>query len=357
MATRLAVPGRHWHRLEDGQVQCDVCPRECRLQEGQRGLCFVRQRQNDEIVLTTWGRSSGFCIDPVEKKPLNHFYPGTPVLSFGTAGCNLTCKFCQNHSISKSREMDSLAASATPDKIAEVAQSRGCWSVAYTYNDPVIFLEYAVDVAEACHAQGVFNIAVTAGYIHRAPMEEFFRPMDAVNLDLKAFTERFYKRLCTGSLGAVQDTACYIRHETGVWLELTTLLIPGENDGEAEIEELCQWVLEALGDDVPLHFSAFHPDFRMMDVPATPVETLLRARKQALAAGLKYVYCGNVHHEESDATWCPGCGESVIGRDWYTLKDWRLRHGGYCEGCGTAVAGRFAERPGLWGSRREVVQL
>ncbi|MAO90593.1 MAG: AmmeMemoRadiSam system radical SAM enzyme [Rhodospirillales bacterium] len=352
-----AVPARYWQPLEDGRIQCDVCPRECKLHDGQRGLCFVRARRGDELVLTTYGRASGYCIDPIEKKPLNHFLPGTPVLSFGTAGCNLTCKFCQNWDISKSRQMDRLMDQAAPGAIAAAAQQTGCRSVAYTYNDPVIFLEYAVDVAAACHEVGIANVAVTAGYIKDAARQEFFQRMDAVNLDLKGFTEDFYHKLCTASLAAVQETAVYLVKERKCWVELTTLLIPGENDSEAEIEALTQWVFEALGPDVPLHFTAFHPDYKMMDKPRTPPETLIRAWKIGRKNGLHHVYTGNIHHEPTGSTYCPGCGTKVIGRDWHQLSDWGLGQGGHCTGCGTAIAGRFEPRPGTWGRQRKPIRL
>ena len=289
------VSGRHWHALPDGRVQCDICPRECKLRDGQRGLCFVRARRGGEIVLTTYGRSSGFCIDPIEKKPLDHFLPGTPVLSFGTAGCNLTCKFCQNWDISKSREMDRLMDEAPPEAIAEAAMQTGCHSVAFTYNDPVIFFEYALDVAAACRSRGIKNVAVSAGYICPEARAEFYDAMDAVNVDLKAFTEGFYKTLCSAELEVVKETLVYIKHETDVWLEITTLLIPGENDSEGEIEELTQWLVEALGPDVPLHFSAFHPDYKMTDKPNTPPETLIRAWRIARKNGVRYAYTGNIH--------------------------------------------------------------
>jgi pyruvate formate lyase activating enzyme len=351
------VPARYWHRLDDGRLQCDLCPRLCRLHEGQRGLCFVRARRGDRLVLTTYGRSSGFCVDPIEKKPLNHFLPGTPVLSFGTAGCNLTCKFCQNWDISKSREFDRLQATAGPETIATAAERLGCRSVAFTYNDPVIFLEYAVDVAEACHARGVRTVAVTAGYICPEPRIEFYRHMDAANVDLKGFTERFYKQLCTAQLEPVKQTAVYIKHETDCWLELTTLLIPGENDSPAEIEALTQWVVDELGPDVPLHFSAFHPDWKMLDTPPTPPATLSMAREIAIRNGVRYAYTGNVHDKPGESTYCQGCGSILIGRDWYELSDWNLTDDGHCLRCGTRCAGVFEGRPGTWGRRRRPVRL
>ncbi len=348
---------RYWHRLEDGRIQCDLCPRFCRLREGQRGLCFVRAREGDQLVLTTHGRSSGFCIDPIEKKPLNHFLPGTPVLSFGTAGCNLTCKFCQNWDISKARADDRLTDRASPEAIADAALKGGCRSVAYTYNDPVIFLEYAVDVAEACHARGLSNVAVTAGYVCAEPRDEFFAGMDAANVDLKGFTEAFYKKLCSGALAPVLETLEYLRHETGVWLEITTLLIPGENDSPAEIEAMTGWIAERLGPDVPLHLTAFHPDWRMQDRQATPPATLHRARRIARQAGLRHVYTGNVHDEAGQSTYCHGCGERLIGRDWYRITDWALGDDGRCRRCGTALAGVFDGRAGAWGRRRQAVQV
>jgi pyruvate formate lyase activating enzyme len=351
------VPARYWHRLDDGRIQCDVCPRYCKLHEDQRGLCFVRARQGDAMVLTTYGRSSGFCIDPIEKKPLNHFLPGTPVLSFGTAGCNLTCKFCQNWDISKAREVDKLNQSATPDAIAAAARQLGCRSVAFTYNDPVIFLEYAVDTARACHAAGLKTVAVTAGYITRQARGEFFETIDAANVDLKGFTEGFYRNLCGGKLADVLDTLVWLRRETNVWLEITTLLIPGENDSTAELDALSSWIAAELGVDVPLHFTAFHPDWKMREHGPTPPATLTRARAIAMAHGLRYVYTGNVHDPAGGSTYCHGCGTMLIGRDWYELNAWGLDAAGGCRNCGTKLAGVLEPRPGAWGRKRQPVQF
>jgi len=351
------TPARHWQWLDDGRIQCDVCPRECKLQEGQRGLCFVRARQGDQLLLTTYGRSSGYCIDPIEKKPLNHFLPGTPILSFGTAGCNLTCKFCQNWDISKSRAMDRLMDQAPPEAIAEAAHKHGCRAVAYTYNDPVIFLEYAGDVADACRARGIKNVAVSAGYVKEAARADFFGRMDAANIDLKGFTEAFYHKLCTGHLQPVLETIEWLVNETDVWVELTTLLIPGENDSDQELEGLCSWVMEKLGPHVPIHFSAFHPDYRMMDKDATPTSTLLRAHAIARRAGIHYPYTGNIHHEATGTTHCPGCDAPVIGRDWYEITRWSLGQGGHCTHCGMAVSGHFETAPGTWGRKRQPITL
>jgi len=307
------------------------------------------------MVLTTYGRSSGFCVDPIEKKPLNHFLPGSSVLSFGTAGCNLGCRFCQNWDISKAREWDKLADAASPEEIARAARRLGCRSVAFTYNDPVIFAEYAIDVAQACHEHGINAVAVTAGYITADARPEFYQHMDAANVDLKAFSEEFYHRLCFASLAPVLETLKFLR-ETGVWFEVTTLLIPGENDSDAEIHKAAEWFAENLGPNVPWHFTAFHPDFKMLEKPRTPQKTLTRAREIAQSKGLHYVYTGNVHDSSGGSTWCPCCGKLLIERDWYELGEWNLVNN-RCAFCGFEIAGRFEERPGSWGARRRPVQL
>jgi pyruvate formate lyase activating enzyme len=346
----------YWHRLEDGRIQCDVCPRFCTLREGQRGLCFVRARQGDQVVLTTYGRSSGFCVDPIEKKPLNHFLPGTSVLSFGTEGCNLSCKFCQNWDISKSREIAKLADEASPERIARAAKALGCRSVAFTYNDPTIFLEYAIDVADACRELGIKTVAVTAGYICEKPREEFYEHIDAANVDLKAFTEKFYWEITGAHLQPVLETLVYLKRQTKIWLEITNLVIPGYNDSGKEIAEMSRWVVENLGPDVPMHFSAFHPDWKMLDIPPTPPSVLSRARRIALEAGVRYAYTGNVDDPEGGSTFCHSCGANLIGRDGYDLTVWSLSDG-RCSSCGEPCAGFFEESPGRWGSRRLPVRL
>ncbi len=357
LADSHTVPTSYWHALPDGRIQCDVCPRACRLREGQRGLCFVRGRADDQVVLASYGRSSGFCVDPVEKKPLHHFLPGTPVLSFGTAGCNLACRFCQNWDISKSREVDVLSSTAAPEALAEAASRLGCRSVAFTYNDPVIFMEYAMDVADACRERGIRAVAVSAGYVNPQPRAELFRHVDAANIDLKAITDSFYEKVAFGNLGPVLETLEYLRHETGVWLEITTLLIPGCNDAEGQIAAECAWLAEHLGPDVPLHFSAFHPDFKMREVPATPPATLRRARQIALDHGLRYVYTGNVHDAEGQTTRCGACGEPVVVRDWYEILSYRITGSGHCANCSAPIPGVFDGPAGEWGSRRLPVRL
>ncbi len=351
-------PGRYWHPIEGGErIECDLCPRRCRLHEGQRAFCFVRQNVGGEMRLTTYGRSTGFCIDPIEKKPLNHFLPGTAVLSFGTAGCNLGCRFCQNWDISKAREIERLSDEASPEAIAEAAVRSGCRSVAFTYNDPVIFAEYAIDAARACHARGVRTVAVTAGYITPEARGDFFEPLDAANIDLKAFTETFYQKLCFAHLDPVLDTLRWLRAETDVWFEVTTLLIPGQNDSPEEVDRLAGWLVENVGPETPLHLTAFHPDFKMTDLPRTPSETLVRARQQALDAGLKHVYTGNVHDADGQSTWCAGCGERLIWRDWYDLGEWNLDPAGACKSCGRKAAGVFEAKPGDWGRKRQRIQI
>jgi pyruvate formate lyase activating enzyme len=350
-------PTRYWHVIDDGRVQCDVCPRACKMHEGQRGLCFVRGVEAGEVKLYTYGRSSGFCVDPIEKKPLNHFLPGSAVLSFGTAGCNLACKFCQNWDMSKSREMDTLQDRANPKDLALAAEQLGCASVAYTYNDPVIFMEYAIDVAQACRERNIKSVAVTAGYMCDEPRREFYRHMDAANVDLKGFTERFYRKVCGAELGAVLETLEFLKRETKVWFEITTLLIPDENDSDAEIDRMTQWIAAKLGPDVPLHFTAFHPDWKMRDKPPTPPATLTRAREIALRNGLNYVYTGNVHDAAGASTYCHGCKIRVIERDWYQLGEWKLDAQGACLNCGEKIPGVFDGAAGTWGRKRARVLL
>jgi len=352
-----SFPTQYWHRLDDGRVQCDVCPRFCKLHEGQRGLCFVRAAQHGRVVLTSYGRSSGYCVDPIEKKPLNHFLPGTPILSFGTAGCNLACKFCQNWDISKSREIDTLADAASPELIARAAHQLGCSSVAYTYNDPIIFMEYAIEVAKECRKLDIKSVAVTSGYMCAAPRRELYQYMDAANVDLKGFTEDFYHKICGGHLLDVLDTLVYLKNETQVWFEITTLLIPGLNYSDEELEQMTRWGMEHLGPDVPWHFTAFHPEWKMLDRPDTPPETLSRARRIAMQNGIRYAYTGNVHDPTGGSTYCHHCGKLLVGRDWYVLSEWNLTPHGDCKFCGTHCAGVFAAQPGDWGAKRMPVRL
>ncbi|MCE9525881.1 MAG: AmmeMemoRadiSam system radical SAM enzyme [Planctomycetales bacterium] len=353
-----SLVGGWWHEVEGepGRIHCDLCPRDCTLRPGDKGFCFVRENREGQMVLSTYGRSTGFCIDPIEKKPLNHFYPGTSVLSFGTAGCNLGCKFCQNWSISKSREVELLSESASPEAIATAARELGCRSVAFTYNDPVVWAEYAIDTARACRAVGVKTVAVTAGYITPAARGPFYEVMDAANVDLKGFTEEFYQKLTLSHLQPVLDTLRWLKHESSTWFEITNLIIPQANDSPDELKQMCDWILESVGPDVPVHFTAFHPDFRLNDRERTPPATLFAAYEIAKRAGLHYIYAGNIHAPEHQTTYCPGCGKDLIERTGYTINGYNLR-GNQCAACGTVVAGHFDERPGNWGSRRQPVRI
>lgn len=348
--------GRYWEKLDDNRIQCNLCPRHCKMSEGQRGFCFVRQNIDDKMMLTTYGRSSGFCIDPIEKKPLNHFYPGTSVLSFGTAGCNLGCKFCQNWDISKAKKMDRLMNQASPSTIAQIAHDKKCKSVAFTYNDPVIFLEYAVDTARQCHELGIKTVAVTAGYITKQARGEFFSHLDATNIDLKAFTQHFYRKLCFADLQDVLDTIKYVHEETSVHMEITNLVIPQNNDDLEEFKRMSQWILDNVGDQVPVHFSAFHPDYKMLGLPRTPAVTLSRARNVARQLGLKYVYTGNVHDQDGDTTYCGGCGTELIVRDWYDLKSYKMNMN-KCSKCNHVISGYFDLKPGNWGKKRIRIKM
>jgi AmmeMemoRadiSam system radical SAM enzyme/AmmeMemoRadiSam system protein B/AmmeMemoRadiSam system protein A len=346
-----------WHDDADtGRIICDLCPRACNMKPGDRGFCFVRQNVDGQMALTTYGKSTGFCIDPIEKKPLNHFYPGTAVLSFGTAGCNLGCKFCQNWDISKSREVERLSQLATPDTIAVAAKATNCRSVAFTYNDPIIWAEYAIDTAEACRREGVKSVAVTAGYISPAARPAFFHAMDAANVDLKAFTEEFYHKITYSHLQPVLDTLRWLKHESDVWFEITNLLIPDANDSPDEVRRMCDWILEAVGADVPVHFTAFHPDFRMTDRGRTPHETLLQAKQIAIEQGIRFAYVGNVNDVKNQSTWCPSCQHLLIERNHYQLGAYHVANG-CCANCGQAIAGHFENHPGNWGAKRQPIRI
>ena len=350
-------PTHYWNPVEGERVQCDICPHQCKLKAGQRGLCYVRGNDAGEVVLYSYGRSSGFCIDPIEKKPLNHFLPGTPVLSFGTAGCNLSCKFCQNWDMSKSRQMDTLASQATPEALADACTKTGCRSIAYTYNDPIIFMEYAIDVAKACSEQNIKSVAVSAGFVMPEARIEFFSHMDATNIDLKGFSESFYRKFCGGHLQNVLDTLTYLVNETNCWVEITNLIIPGENDNRDELQAMCEWIRDNLNSYVPLHFTAFHPDYKMLEYPRTSLKSLEQARSIALSCGLKHVYTGNVAAIDSGSTYCSHCEQLLIERAQYQLGQWNLDLNGCCNRCQTPLAGRFEAEPGHWGARRQPVHF
>jgi pyruvate formate lyase activating enzyme len=335
---------RYWEREPDGRLRCTLCPRDCRLADGQAGFCFIRQNLGGRMASLGYGRSTGFAVDPVEKKPLNHFYPGTPILSFGTAGCNLGCRFCQNWDISKARLDARASGEYTPREVVDLAVQAGCPSIAFTYNDPIVWAEWAIDVAREAHARGLRTVAVTNGYISPGAREEFFSHMDAANVDLKAFSEGFYAKVTLSHLDPVLETLEYLARKTQVWTEVTNLVIPGLNDDPRETRSLAEWVLRHMGPDIPLHFTAFHPDYKMLDRPPTPPATLVRARAIAREVGLRYVYTGNVHDPEGQTTWCPGCGAPVIERDWMAVRGYHLE-GDACRKCRRRIAGRFSAGP------------
>ncbi len=335
---------RYFDREPDGRLRCTLCPRDCRLADGQAGFCFIRRNVGGRMVSLGYGRSTGFACDPIEKKPLDHFFPGTQVLSFGTAGCNLGCRFCQNWDISKARATNRLSDEYTPRQVVDLAVETGCPSIAFTYNDPVIWAEFAIDVAREARARGLRTVFVTAGYVREKAREEIFAHMDATNVDLKAFTEAFYAKATLAHLAPVLETLEWLARRTSVWTEVTNLVIPGLNDDPRETRALAEWVRDHMGPDVPLHFSAFHPDFKMLDRPPTPPATLGRARAIAREVGLRHVYTGNVHDPEGQTTFCPGCGEPVIVRDWFAIRRYRLS-GDACAACGARLAGRFGDGP------------
>ncbi|HQO58665.1 MAG TPA: AmmeMemoRadiSam system radical SAM enzyme [Candidatus Omnitrophota bacterium] len=339
-------PARYWDKADAGHIVCRLCPRACRLAEGQRGFCFIRQNIGQSLVLTAYGQTSGLCVDPIEKKPLNHFLPGSSVLSFGTIGCNLGCRFCQNWDLSRSREEDRLAVHAPPEAIARRARDLGCRSVALTYNEPVIFAEYAIDTADACHDEGVKSVAVTAGYITGEARRDFFQAMDAANVDLKSFSEEFYREYCQGSLRTVLETLLYLKNETSVWVEITTLLIPGRNDSQEEVSKMAEWIVSNLGPDVPLHLTAFHPAYRLMDTPATPADILQRSRRIARSQGVRHVYTGNIIDSEGSRTYCHACGKGLIERAGYKIGACHLIQGNRCAFCGAECAGVFPVETG-----------
>ncbi len=329
-----------WEPAANEKLLCTLCPRYCTIGEGQAGFCFIRQNINGKLYSIGYGRPTGFAIDPIEKKPLNHFLPGSEILSFGTAGCNLGCKFCQNWLTSKARIDSTNSFYATPDEVVKLALKYNTPSIAYTYNDPVIFGEYVIDISRIARKEGIKNVLVTAGYIDKEARKEVYKYVDAANVDLKAFTETFYHKLTFSHLNDVLDTLKWIKHETDVWLEITNLIIPGENDNEEEIKQMCDWIVNNLGDEVPLHFTAFHPDFKMRDKPSTPATTLRQARETAKNVGIKYCYLGNVHDPDGQTTYCPSCNTPIIKRDWHSVLQNNLR-AGKCKICQTRIAGIF----------------
>lgn len=333
----------YWHQLSDGSLKCFLCPHYCHFtKDGQVGLCHARFRKDDQIIAATYGRVSSLHVDPMEKKPLYHYLPGRDILSLGTIGCNLRCTFCQNWPISRADiESAEQLPLITPEMIVEKALKLKTPAVAFTYNEPIIFFEYTIDTARLCHEKGLKTVAVTAGYISLEARKEFFSYIDAANVDLKSFSKDFYKKICGVKLDVILDNLLYIKNETNVWLELTTLIIPGENDSVEELEKLTHWIKDNLGPDVPLHFSAFHPDYKMLDHPSTPLNTLVKAREIALKNGLRYVFTGNLYDPAGANTYCHNCGKAVIKRDGFSVIENNIVQNNECKFCHTPCKGVF----------------
>lgn len=329
-----------WEPAEKNKILCTLCPRYCKIGEGQPGFCYIRQNHGGKLYTLGYGNPTGFAIDPIEKKPLNHFHPGSSILSFGTAGCNLGCKFCQNWSISKAKLDDSNSLSASPEDVVKLAKQYKAPSIAYTYNDPTIFGEYVIDISKIAREEKINSVMVTAGYIDKKARKDVYKYIDAANVDLKGFTERFYNKVTFSSLKDVLDTLVWLKNETGIWFEITTLLIPGENDSTEEIQNECDWILNNLGDSVPLHFTAFHPDFKMRNINHTPKSTLKTAREIALKSGIKFCYVGNIHNSEGQTTYCPNCKTALIKRDWHSVYSNEIADG-KCYKCNQVIPGVF----------------
>lgn len=334
------IEAKWWKPTNNDKILCTLCPRYCTIGEGQHGFCYIRQNIDNKLYSLGYGRPTGFAIDPIEKKPLNHFYPGSQILSFGTAGCNLGCKFCQNWSISKAKINDRNSLVYSAEDVVTLAQNYRAPSIAYTYNDPTIFGEYVMDISKIAREEGIKSVMVTAGYIDKSARKDVYKYIDAANVDLKAFSEYFYHKLTFSHLKDILDTLCWIKNETDIWLEITTLLIPNENDSSEEITQMINWILQNLGDEVPLHFSAFHPDFKMRSKQKTPASTLLTARNIALTEGLKYCYTGNIYDTSSQTTYCPECKTELIERGWHEVTFNKVING-KCYECGEKISGFF----------------
>jgi len=341
---------RWWHQEDDGRILCTLCPRFCRMAEGQAGFCYIRKNLGGKLYSFGYGTSTGFAIDPIEKKPLNHFLPGSQILSFGTAGCNLGCRFCQNWSISKAKLDDAQSLSVSPEQVVELAIKHRVPSIAFTYNDPVVWGEFVIDISRLASERTIKSVMVTAGYITPEARPEVFRFIDAANVDLKAFTENFYRKLTFSHLDPVLDTLRWLKRESDIWFEITNLMIPGENDAVDETKRLCDWIVENLGDSVPLHFTAFHPDFKLIDKPRTPAATLKKARQIAKSSGIRYCYVGNVSDNEGQTTYCPACHQAVIRRSWHDVIEYRI-NGSRCS-CGVEIPGFFSKESSLAVHRR-----
>jgi pyruvate formate lyase activating enzyme len=331
---------RWWESEPGGKVHCYLCPRHCRIGEGQSGFCYIRANQGGKLYSLGYAHPAALQIDPIEKKPLSHFLPGTRVFSMGTAGCNMGCFFCQNWDISKSRADQVNSTYVPPEDVVSLAIRYGCPSIAFTYNEPTIWGEYVIDICQAAREKGIRTVMVSNGYVTREAFHDIYDYIDAANIDLKAFTENFYGRITLTHLAPVLETLQWLKNETNVWFEITNLIIPTLNDAPAETRALAEWVVEHLGPGVPLHFTAFHPDFKLREKPRTPPETLHAARRTAVAAGLHYVYEGNIPGDGANTS-CPACQTRLVQRSWHQVLENHLREG-CCPSCGLAIPGRWS---------------
>ena len=333
--TQVLKEAKYYEVLDQGRVHCYLCPKHCKIWQGLAGFCFIRKNIGGKLYSLGYGRPAAVNIDPIEKKPLFHFLPGTRILSMGTAGCNMGCKFCQNWDISKAKADQVHSRFLSPEAVVEAAVQYRCPSIAFTYNEPTIFAEYVVDTAMVARERGVRTVMVTNGYITAEARREVYRWIDAANVDLKGFTREFYRKITLSTLEPVLETLCDLQ-EMGIWIEITNLMIPGQNDSEEETWSMCRWIVEHLGNQVPVHFTAFHPDFKMTQVPHTPETTLRRAREIALESGIQFVYEGNVFSEEGSNTYCPRCHRLLIRRSWHQVVDNGLCKGNQCS-CGEII--------------------
>jgi pyruvate formate lyase activating enzyme len=321
-------------------VQCLLCKKECQLVEGQRGDCRVRINIGGKLTTLVYGKPCAVHVDPIEKKPIFHMLPGSRAFSIATAGCNLHCKFCQNWEISQRDPEETVNHDLPPAEVVKTAQRTDCRSIAYTYSEPLVFYEYTLDSSKLAQVQGIKNILVTAGFINKDPLLELCKYTDAANVDLKGFTEEYYKKICAGELKPVLETLKTM-NEQGVWLEITNLVVPTLNDDLELIGRMCDWIVDNLGPEVPLHFSRFWPMYKLKNLPPTPVEVITQAREMAMKKGLYYVYVGNVPGHEGNNTYCPRCKQIVIGRIGYMIKKYDIINN-TCGKCGFKIAGMWS---------------
>lgn len=330
---------RYYDKLPKNRVKCRLCPWECTVEPGDRGICQVRANRDGIYHSLVYGRVAAHHVDPIEKKPLFHFHPASTAFSVATAGCNVECKFCQNWELAQRKPEELNSVVMSPNKLARTAAGAGCVSLAYTYNEPTIFTEFMIDTAAESRSLGLRNVVISNGFINPAPLRDLCKVIDAYKVDLKSFRESYYADVVSGQLAPVLRSLEILKEEQ-VWTEIVYLIVPTLNDSDAEIRDMTKWVFQTLGPDVPVHFSRFYPQYKLRNLPPTPTSTLMRARKIGLDSGLHYVYLGNIPGNEGECTYCPACGEVVIGRTGYRVNTLALSDG-RCRHCGEVI-------PGVW---------